>query len=38
MQYPAFAPGFSEVAVGFFDLFVSFSPESALTAHACGYF
>ena len=37
-QYPAFAPGSSEVTVGFFGLFVSLGPESAPTAHAHGYF
>ena len=37
-QYPAFAPGSSEVTVGFFGLFVSLGPESAPTAYAHGYF
>ena len=34
VQYPAFAPGSSKVAVGFFGLFVSFGPEFAPTEHA----
>ena len=44
VQYPAFAlhpvfvPGSSEVAVGFFGLFVSCCPEFATTVHACSYF
>ena len=39
-QYPAFAPGSSEVAAGvvFFGLFVSCCPEFAPTAHAHSYF
>ena len=38
VQYPAFAPGSSEVAVGLFGLFVSCCPEFAPTAHARSYF
>ena len=37
-QCPAFASGSSKVAIGFFDLFVSFGPEFAPAAHACSYF
>lgn len=38
LQHPAFAPSSSEVAVGFFDLFVSSCPELAPTVHAQNYF
>ena len=37
-QYPAFAPGSLEVAVGLFGLFVSCCPEFAPTVHAHSYF
>ena len=37
-QPPAFAPGSSKAAVGFFRLFVFCCPEFVPTAHACSYF
>ena len=35
VQYPAFAPGSSKVALG---VLISFGPEFAPTTHAWGYF
>ena len=37
-QYPAFAPGSSKVAVGFFWSFSMFCPEFTLTVHTHSYF
>ena len=37
-QYPVFAPGSSEVAVGLFGLFIACWIQFAPTAHAHSYF